>query len=386
MKTKDLIRIAITTFLISATIIGFVALVLSFGNPQWSKCIYVFQAYWLQRPPHCPDNFSGVWREWDLDGVLQSEQHFKDGILHGESTTWHSDGHVASKQSYEHGNPAGIWSTWNSTGDMIVSKTYRTDPRFVMTQLLDFERRGVRNFTFCPKTRRLYVSFRDKDDDLLYEWDVDKRTVIYKYQLGDGYMCDSVAVSPDGSSVAVGCWPLDIGQTECKTVIIQTSGDRKMLLLRRTDRTFSPTFSADGTLLWTDHRQAFDMSGKVVPNAVYKETRVANGSPWSIECSKVTVNQEGLYYRDIDGKDHRLIKNEWHDNYAITTDGRFIASTTWDGELVVWSTQTITEIYRQKIAAGYGYLCYDPLMNRFLLGDATDKGTTFLRALAVMDK
>ena len=37
----------------------------------------------------------------------------------------------------------------------------------------------------------------------------------------------------------------------------------------------------------------------------------------------------------------------------------------------------------EKIAAQYGHLAYDPKRNRFLLGDATHNGTTYLRALTI---
>jgi hypothetical protein len=79
---------------------------------------------------------------------------------------------------------------------VVESKT-RRDP-FTLVNVFNFGRRDVSRYTFSPKTRRLYVSFGDKKDDLLYEWDVDKGVVTHKYRLGSGYMCDSVAVSPDG--------------------------------------------------------------------------------------------------------------------------------------------------------------------------------------------
>jgi hypothetical protein len=256
---------------------------------------------------------------------------------------------------------------------------------FVVMDVFDLGRRDVRNFTFSPKPRRLYVSFMDRKDDLLYEWDVDKGKITHKYQLGAGYMCDSIAVSPDGTHLVVGCWPLN--SLECKTLIISTTRERDVRALELTERTFRPKFSADGSLFWTDLRdRAFALSGKAVPDARYRKPKVANRSPWRIEPSKMTIGIHGLYYRDGDGRDHHLTQREWHENFCITQDKRFVIATTWDGELIAWQTDDCKEVFRRKLASQYGYLAYDPDRNRVLLGDATSGGTTFLRALVIGQK
>ena len=253
---------------------------------------------------------------------------------------------------------------------------------FTIVDVFDLGRRGVRNFTFCPATRRLYVSFMDSKDDLLYEFDVDTGEVTHTYQLGNGYMCDSVAVSPDGDHLVVGCWPFS--GSESKTLIVQTTPERTMLALELTDRTFWPKFSADGSFFWT-RGGAFDLSGRPMPDVRRKKPEAQEQSAWCIWSSKTTIETHGLYYRDADGKDHHLTQNQWHDNYCITQDKEFIVATTWDGELIVWRTDDCREVFRRKLASQYGYLAYDPQRSRVLLGDATraTRGTTFLRALMI---
>ena len=259
---------------------------------------------------------------------------------------------------------------------------------FTIVNVFDFGRHRVRNFTFCPATRRLYVSFTDKLDNLLYEWDVDKGEVLHKYDFGEEYMPDSVIVSHSGSHLVVGCWPLDFSRLQqCKTVIVDIAHGRQIQTLSLTDRTFWPEFSTDGSMFWVDDRgrgrKAFDLAGRPLTGVRYKKPEPQNQSAWRIESAKDTIETHGLYYRDADGKDHHLTQNEWHDNYCVTKDKRFIVATTWDGELLVWRTDDCEEIFRQKLSSQYGYLAYDSETNRVLLGDAKHDGTTFLRALVI---
>jgi hypothetical protein len=102
-----------------------------------------------------------------------------------------------------------------------------------------------------------------------------------------------------------------------------------------------------------------------------------------VESSKVTIDTHGLYYAADDGESYLVVKNHWHGNYALTRDGARVATTTWDGEIVVWDTSAKREVFRKKIAAQFGYLAYDERRNRFLIGDAMYNGTTQLRALVV---
>ncbi|MCY2930079.1 MAG: WD40 repeat domain-containing protein [Planctomycetota bacterium] len=247
---------------------------------------------------------------------------------------------------------------------------------FGLTEVLDFSQTSVSRLGFSPATRNLFVSFGD--DDKLYQWDLNTNTLAHTYRLGEGYRCDSVALSPDGRYLGVGCWPLDAGTRRCKTLILDTQAKRIHKDLGIDSRTYRPQFLPDGKTFAVDDGRLFDLDTRPVAGPLPPRPKPAPGSVWRIESSKETIETHGLYYRDAWGKDHRLTDTEWGDNYGITRDGKYVAATTWDGEVIVWRTKDRKEVFRKRIAVQYGHLAYDPGANRFLLADATHANTHLL--------
>jgi len=78
------------------TIIGFILFinlgtlaVLRFGNPQWSKWIYICQAYyWPGGKISFPQNFSGDWKIWDKNWRIIHSQSFEKGISTNKTKIW----------------------------------------------------------------------------------------------------------------------------------------------------------------------------------------------------------------------------------------------------------------------------------------------------------
>jgi hypothetical protein len=249
----------------------------------------------------------------------------------------------------------------------------------------------VRNFVFSPVTRQLFVSHTEpKVDDLLYQWNVDTRALQHTYHLGDGYMCDSVTLSPDGRFAVVGCVPHEFGEKPCKTLIIDIKNKRITHDLGRKERNFHDVqFDRDGKrFLMTEGIEAkpvvYDTSGKTVDRFDPADFASAkNERVWVVQSSKMTIRTHGLYCRDAKGRSHRLTHNQWHHNYGLTKDKRYVAATTWDGEFIVWRLSDAKEMARKKMARQYGRLQYDPKNNRFLWGDASYDGTTKLKILAI---
>ena len=271
--------------------------------------------------------------------------------------------------------------------NLVASSPYR----FQIVRLFDLGRRDVRNFAFSPVTRQLFVSHLDKKDNLFYQWDIDSGKLVHTYCLGGNFMCDNITVSPDGRYLLVGCWPFD--GSNCKTLLIDTN---EKLLVHRfefTDRIFESRFSADNRLVWmrtsgaSEKGLAFRIDGtKLVEFASEDFPRSGPPNVWRVPAAKGEKVRSGLYYRNPQGSAYLLTDRPWHDNFGLTSDGNLIAATDWDDHVSVWDTQSRELLLRAQTTQhdnGGGYLAYDPKYNRFLIGDCSYNGTSWLRALTI---
>jgi hypothetical protein len=176
-------------------------------------------------------------------------------------------------------------------------------------------------------------------------------------------------------------------------LLIDTVDHRVLWELRPTGRLFEARFDRKGKRIWvhTSENSYDGNEGTVRDLRGVEVTKFnladfpAESKPnvWRIGSTKETMTTHGLYCRDARGEAHLLTQNEWCDNYCVTQDGRYVAATTWDGELIVWRRENQQEVFRKKLARAYGYLAYDPKKNQILIGDTTLDGTTWVRSLVM---
>jgi len=280
--------------------------------------------------------------------------------------------------------------------------------QFALSNLIDLGHRDVRGFAFEPGTRQLFVSFDDRSNadvdaegDRLYQWDVDAKTLIHTYSIEPGWLVDDIFTSEGASRVVLRLYrPRNaLGSPSTKYALMDPVKHAVVAtdLGLHDDRNADVIFGRDGkrfllssagTFDGLPKRLVFDEGARPVPEIPsdfsspekpYEKPRLS-----VIESSKTTVQTHGLYYTDDAGARTLVTQQHWHDNFALTRDGRYLVTTTWDGELLVWSTAEKREVHREKLAAQYGHLAYDAKGDRFLLGDATHNGTTFLRQFQVI--
>jgi len=108
---------SIKIILAAVVSLGLLFYLLSFGNPQWGKWIYMWQGFvWpakkfeYKNPGYIsgmdtksvlvgnpqvsivPDNYTGRWRIWNKSGILLSDMHFKNGSNVGVVRSWDESG------------------------------------------------------------------------------------------------------------------------------------------------------------------------------------------------------------------------------------------------------------------------------------------------------
>jgi len=276
-------------------------------------------------------------------------------------------------------------------------KRSSTEP-FAIVDLLDFQRRNVSRFAYSRSTGALFVSFSDRGPahvdthgDELQEWSIVASKRVHSYRTEPGWMFDELFPSPDGRYVVAALFRAShsSGRSE-KFALLDTSNRviRESELRPYNERHATVEFGTSGTrfrISFGDGPSArqlvYDTTGRPATADPSEFPPRQKGPLWVIDSTPYTTDSHGLYYTGADGEDHRVTPNHWHSNYALTGDGQYVVTTTWDGEILAWSTAEKKVVFREKIAAQYGFLAYDEASDRFLIADATSDGTTHLRAL-----
>lgn len=104
--------------------------VLRFGNPQWAKYVYIFQAYVSPaKQPDPPTNFTGTWITWYKNGQMMNSVTFKNGRIDGRDVAWHPNGQRWWLATYEEDELHGPTYTWNQEGRKTLEGSYHRERR-----------------------------------------------------------------------------------------------------------------------------------------------------------------------------------------------------------------------------------------------------------------
>ena len=107
---------------------------LRFGNPQWSKAIFIFQMYvWQVYGPEydpledIPSDYSGKWYAWSSNGTLIYEAFLIDGVKEGRCLRRNVDGTKWEEQNYLHGKLHGLCTSWKHDGSIEAQCLYQNN-------------------------------------------------------------------------------------------------------------------------------------------------------------------------------------------------------------------------------------------------------------------
>lgn len=80
---------------------------LSFGNPQWTRAVYMWQWQVLDQKARRPKKYNGVWRAWDKNGNMTYQSHYVNGRKVGLSTRYFKSGNIYTHTFYKNGRANG---------------------------------------------------------------------------------------------------------------------------------------------------------------------------------------------------------------------------------------------------------------------------------------
>jgi len=125
LTTTEAIIILIGSILSSLFFV--ILLTLRFGNPQWHKAIYLFQAFFHPGVhPHPPIDFSGFWQQWYRNGQLRMETKYRVGVKHGPYQLRNRSGATIASGLYHEGKPwNGEWAIIDDQSNVVGCMTFR---------------------------------------------------------------------------------------------------------------------------------------------------------------------------------------------------------------------------------------------------------------------
>jgi len=260
------------------------------------------------------------------------------------------------------------------------------DGKLRMVNLFNLRRRGVFDIALCPSTREILICF---GDDKAYQCNIDTKKCLRSYTVNPESKVYGVALSPDGRW---GALLVDPGNQRYRQLMIIDTVEGILAGSSDISRlSHSVKFSNTGRyLLVTLLRYgapepvAYDLSGRRIEANVPAGFSQPQSKLRAIRDQFGKTNPGLSLYDSNENEILRIEVDHWVDNFGITDDNRYIATVTWDKELIVWRTSDGSEVYRYDLKTSC-YLRYDPVENQFLLANFEDYGSKYLRALQIRE-
>jgi hypothetical protein len=264
-------------------------------------------------------------------------------------------------------------------------------PAFKQVKLFDLKKDGAYVFTFCPASRDLFVSFNEETSQVVYRWNADTGRKLDSYTFPKKYRCDQAVFSPDGKMLVLVAYDM-LHDALHKADTVQLIDVQSGKLVKELTYDGTPArvqFSRDGKFIIT-RKYTYDPGGELVydiqgnrVNLVDFEAfnPIEKSNVWEIPNSKGGP-PSGLFFRDLEGKEHRLLDTQPYD-YAVSTDQHHVACATFGGRLMIWQTVDSKLVFESQIGNGPFHISYDSNKARFLFADGDTDKMTWLQAIQI---
>jgi len=143
-----------------------VVCLLSFGNPQWGKWVYMWQAYILSDNDtvEIPLDYTGNWMVWNENGNIYSVSEYARGINVGASQYYYPSGKLRYVCSFDSsGRVEKTDEYYESAGGLKRTIVYKVMGKIIkeLYKIDYYENQCVANFRYSP-------SVGTKDDEKYY--------------------------------------------------------------------------------------------------------------------------------------------------------------------------------------------------------------------------
>jgi WD40 repeat protein len=236
-------------------------------------------------------------------------------------------------------------------------------------RLIDFKMKGASALSFCSPSRDLFVAFAQEGSRSVHCWNVDTGKKVASYSVPRGYRCDDSLPSPDGKLLLIVGYDLihDALHQAFKVILFDVQTTKVIKELDYPDNTTFVQFSRDGNCFrvcqgfpsrspdWPVY--VYDRKGNILAGVVSTAFAPAESS-----FLKQGDKDPSLYYTK-DGTQHKLVEEAF--DYLSADGDAFLASSTLNGEVVVWRASDLKQIFRAKFGKHPIWVRFDNKLNRF---------------------
>jgi len=94
------------------------------GVPEGAYVIYFEDHKPKEVRSYKKGKLHGLWRTYDVSGLLISEAEYKDGEKHGTWRIWDKSGTLRYEMGYTDGKRTGTWRMWDEKGKLTEERQY----------------------------------------------------------------------------------------------------------------------------------------------------------------------------------------------------------------------------------------------------------------------
>lgn len=125
ISRKSKIKLAAVGLFVIVSMLGSLILA-DFGHARWFLRIhsYVYTAVkTVPCPP--PSDYTGVWKQYWINGAPQAEFQVQDGVKCGKYLSWYDNGVKCAEGSYADGRRNGEWIQYHANGRKWLEPSYK---------------------------------------------------------------------------------------------------------------------------------------------------------------------------------------------------------------------------------------------------------------------
>ncbi len=254
---------------------------------------------------------------------------------------------------------------------------------FVMRDALDLIHDGVNVCEFSSPTRELYVSHPDENTKL-FQWNISEKKLIHTYECPkQGSWWSDAVVSPQGQILVAYAYPANGSHAEL--YFIDTLNHKVIHTFDYEYNIRTIRFDRLGTHVWIEPTYpgpdnfVRDLDGNTIfqfdPNDFVPSW---HDKLWDVPSSKVGP-PSGLFF-SRKGVPWLLVSNPLNQNYALSSNGEYIGTTTWDERLLIWRSSDCQKVFEANVGGHPVCLEYDAVENQLLIVNGHD-GNTSLKSI-----